>query len=106
MEFNLWITSLPVFWAIAVTVAFNSAYFLFLRDRGSGDVTRARVAITVLIGTLIVVGTYADALSEKVFEMEDCLLLALVAAHGWTAEGLVRSFMAKAVKQPPSAPAA
>jgi hypothetical protein len=85
-------------------VAFNIAYALFLRDRRAGDVTGARKAMTFLIGSLIVVGTYADTLSAKPFELKDCLLLALVAAHGWMAEDLVRSFMQKAGAQQPVPP--
>jgi hypothetical protein len=54
--------------------------------------------MTVLIGTLIMVGTYAETLSQKAFALKDCLLLALVAAHGWTAEDMVQTFIKKAAK--------
>jgi hypothetical protein len=92
--------SLAVFWAAAVTISFNLAYFLFLKDRGQGSITKARVWMTVFIGTLIVIGTYADTLAAKSFAMKDCLLLALVGAHGWMAEGLVKSFINRATQEP------
>ncbi|WP_127558279.1 hypothetical protein [Saccharospirillum alexandrii] len=104
MELNLGVSviqlantqALALFWAVAVTVSFNLAYWLFLKDRGETVVTTARIWATVIIGTLIVVGTYADVLSGKAFEMKDCLLLALIAAHGWMAEDMVHKFMKKA----------
>jgi hypothetical protein len=36
--------------------------------------------------------------------MKDCLLLALVAAHGWMAEDMVNKFMKKAVAKSPTPP--
>jgi branched-subunit amino acid transport protein AzlD len=90
---------LAMFWAVAVALAFNIAYLLFVWDRNRSTVTRARMLMTILLGSLVVVGTYADALAAKPFAMKDCLLLALVAAHGWMAEELVQSFMAGAAKQ-------
>jgi hypothetical protein len=95
---------LALFWAVAVALAFNIAYVLFVWDRRRSTVTRARMLMTVLLGSLVVVGTYADALASKPFAMKDCLLLALVAAHGWMAEELVQSFMASAAKQRPTVP--
>jgi hypothetical protein len=92
---------LAIFWAVAVSVAFNVAYLLFVLDRKRTTVTRARILMTVLLGTLVVVGTYADALAAKPFAMKDCLLLALIAAHGWMAEELFQSFVAGAHRQLP-----
>jgi hypothetical protein len=89
---------LALFWVVTVTASFNVAYVFFLKDRGPRAVTRARIAMTVLIGTLIMVGTYAETLSQKAFALKDCLLLALVAAHGWTAEDMVQTFIKKAAK--------
>lgn len=114
MELNLGLTIvqisdtqlLPLFWAFMVTASFNLAYVLFLIDRGHGAVTWARTAMTIVIGTLIVIGTYADTLAHKPFAMKDCLLLALVAAHGWMAEELVQSFIKKAAQRQPRPPAA
>jgi hypothetical protein len=109
MEFNLRFIIIQIsdtqllalFWVLTVTVSFNVAYFLFLKDRGSEVVSRARNIMTFIIGTLIMVGTYADTLAQKPFVLKDCLLLALVAAHGWTAEDMVQSFIKKAAgKQP------
>ncbi|GLT18790.1 hypothetical protein GCM10007938_25710 [Vibrio zhanjiangensis] len=89
---------ISLFWASTVTLSFNFAYYLFIKDRGSNAVSRERVWATVLIGTLIVIGTYADVLAAKPFAMKDCLLLALVAAHGWMAEDMVDRFMKRASK--------
>ena len=104
MEINLGIVviqlsdtqQLSLFWAFAVTVSFNIAYWLFLKDRGNTEITKSRIWATVFIGSLIVIGTYADVLAAKSFDMSDCLLLALVAAHGWMAEDMVNKFMKKA----------
>lgn len=106
MELNLGFASLQLsdtqalslFWAVAVAAAFNLAYLLFIWDRQRSSVTRARMLMTVLLGSLVVVGTYADALAAKPFAMKDCLLLALVAAHGWMAEEMVRQFVDGAAK--------
>jgi len=87
--------AISLFWAVAVTGAFNFAYYLFIRDRGIAQISRSRIAATVFIGSLIIIGTYADLLAEKPFAMKDCLLLALVAAHGWMAEEMVNRFMQK-----------
>jgi len=92
---------LGLFWVVTVTASFNVAYYLFLKDRGPGTVTGARIKMTIFIGTLIMVGTYADTLYQKAFALKDCLLLALVAAHGWTAEDMVQTFIKKAAKQQP-----
>ena len=92
--------SLPLFWAIAVTAAFNAAYLLFIWDRKDSPVSRARILMTILIGSLIVVGTYADALAHKPFVMKDCILLAFIGAHGWMAEEMVHRFMQGAAKLP------
>ena len=97
---------LALFWVATVVAAFNVAYLLFVNDRGSRTTTRARVIVTMLIGTLVMVGTYADTLSQKPFALKDCLLLALVAAHGWTAEDLVQSFIKKAAQQNVGSPGA
>src|SRR5262249_7663714 len=96
---------LAIFWALAVTIFFNVPYVLFILDRGkaAGGVSKARVGLTMLIGTLIVIGTYADTLKDKPFAMTDCMLLALVAAHGWTAEGMVQSFIKASADQVPAA---
>jgi hypothetical protein len=106
MELNLGIVrlmlsdtqALALFWAVAVAAAFNLAYLLFIWDRQRSNVTRARMVMTVLLGSLVVIGTYADALAAKPFAMKDCLLLALVGAHGWMAEAMVRQFMEGAAK--------
>jgi len=95
---------LGIFWAVSVFLAFNAAYILFLKDRGSADITKAKILFTCLIGSLIMIGTYADTLAHKPFAMKDCLLLALVAAHGWMAEELVQSFVKKAAKERPGPP--
>jgi CDP-diglyceride synthetase len=92
---------LALFWVLTVAVSFNVAYFLFLKDRGSEAVS-ARNIMTFIIGTLVVVGTYADTLAQKPFVLKDCLLLALVAAHGWTAEDMVQSFIKKATGKRPA----
>jgi hypothetical protein len=92
---------LSMFWAIAVALSFNAAYLLFVCDRKRASVSRARILMTVMLGSLVVVGTYADALAAKPFAMKDCLLLALVAAHGWMAEELVASFMGGARRGTP-----
>ena len=93
---------LGLFWAAAVAIAFNGAYYLFIKDRGPACITKARMGFTMLVGTLIVVGTYADTLAaQEVFRMKDCLLLALVAAHGWTAEELVQSIRNRSAGSPP-----
>ncbi len=96
--------ALEIFWAGAVTISFNLAYWLFLKDRGETEITRARIWATVFIGSLIVMGTYADILSDKPFEIKDCLLLAFVAAHGWMAEDMVNKFMRKATSKIPISP--
>jgi len=54
--------------------------------------------MTVLIGTQIMLGTHANTLSQKAFALKDCLLLALGAAHGWTAEDMEQTFIKKASK--------
>jgi len=92
--------ALSIFWAVSVTFSFNLAYWLFLKDRGKSEISKARIWATVFIGSLIVIGTYADVLSAKSFTMKDCLLLALVAAHGWMAEDMVNKFMKKVTKEP------
>ena len=89
---------LALFWGLTITASFNVAYIFFLKDRCPGTVTRTRIAMTVLIGTLIMLGTYANTLSQKAFALKDCLLLALVAAHGWTAEDMEQTFIKKASK--------
>lgn len=53
---------------------------------------------TVFIGSLLVIGTYADILASKPFALKDCILLAFVGAHGWMAENMVNQFMKKAPK--------
>lgn len=91
------IQALGLAWAVAITIAFNVAYYLFLKDRGPNEITCHRKFFTALLGTLIVVGTYADTLASlPEFQMKSLLLLAFVAAHGWMAENLVNSFMANA----------
>ena|SRR6266576_3669804 len=84
---------LALFWGVMVTLSFNGTYFLSLWDHKEGAVTRSRIMITVVIGTLVVLGTYADTLAAKPFALKDCLLLAFVAGHGWTAEDLVQNFL-------------
>lgn len=109
-EFNIgsWVIQmsdpalLAIFWVFAVGIAFNLAYCLFLKDRGRSNITGARIAMTIIIGTLIVLGTYADILSKKPFALRDCLILALVAAHGWVAEDLVQKVLKKASKGLPT----
>ena len=87
---------LSIFWAFAVFLAFNVAYLLFVKDRGASDISRSRMWATVLIGSLLVIGTYADMLASKPFALKDCILLAFVGAHGWMAEEMVNKFMKKA----------
>ena len=87
---------LSIFWAFAVFLAFNVAYLLFVNDRGASDISRSRMWATVLIGSLLVIGTYADMLASKPFALKDCILLAFVGAHGWMAEEMVNKFMKKA----------
>lgn len=89
---------LSLFWAVAVTASFNFAYWLFLKDRGSSEITKFRIWATVFIGSLIVISTYAGVLAAKQFAMTDCSLLALVAAHGWMAEDIVNDFMKKVAR--------
>jgi hypothetical protein len=104
MEINLGIAiiqlsdtqALAIFWALAVTISFNLAYLLFVKDRGGSEISKARIWATVFMGSLIVIGTYADVLAAKPFAMKDCLLLALVAAHGWMAEDMVNKFVRNA----------
>lgn len=106
MEINLGIVviqisdtqMISIFWVVAVTVSFNMAYWLFLKDRGECEITKARIWATGFIGSLIAIGTYADILSAKPFAIKDCLLLALVAAHGWMAEDMVNKFFNKVAK--------
>lgn len=114
MELNLGFTivqlsdvaALALFWAVTVSAFFIVSYVLFLKDRGPGAVTRARATVTIIIGTLIMLATYADILSQKTFAFKDCFLLAFVAAHGWTAEDMVQTFIMRAAKQPPQRPQA
>lgn len=94
---------ISVFWALAVAFAFNTAYLLFVWDRREASVTRARIFMTIFVGSLIVIGTYADALASKPFAMKDCLLLALVAAHGWMAEEMVQKVLRAAADLRPVA---
>jgi hypothetical protein len=112
MEINLGFTvlqlsdtqALGLFWVLSVIAAFNIAYFLYLSDRkqqGQSVVSTARVKMTVLTGSLIMVGTYADTLAQKPFAIKDCILLALIAAHGWMAEEMVEKFIQKVKKQQP-----
>ncbi len=42
---------------------------------------------------LVVVGTYADTLAKLTFELNHCILLAFVAAHGWMADEMVERFL-------------
>lgn len=51
-----------------------------------------------VLGSLLVVGTYAQTLAAKAFALNDCMLLALIFAHGWMAEELVDSFMKRGSK--------
>lgn len=84
---------LATFWTVIVLIAFNSAYALYIYDRKRHDITRARKAMVFVLGSLLVVGTYAQTLSSKTFALNDCLLIALIFAHGWMAEELVQSFV-------------
>lgn len=84
---------IALFWTIAVLVAYNTAYALCIFDRKHIRTTRARKAMVFVLGSLLVVGTYAQTLSAKPFALNDCLLLALIFAHGWMAEELVESFV-------------
>lgn len=90
---------LPLFWSVAVALAFNVGYVLHIIERGSSAAGRGRTYLTVVIGTLVMLGTYAAALSEKNFVLRDCTLLALVAAHGWTGEEFVQSFIDQAKRR-------
>ena len=97
---------LAIFWAVAVTVFFNIPYLLSIMDARSkqgSPISKAKVGITMLIGTLIVIATYAETLKDKSFALSDCMLLALVAAHGWTAEGMVQKFLDAAAEKVPAA---
>lgn len=94
--FNLFLGEefwIAAFWTVAVLVAFNSAYALYINDRKRQDITKARKAMVFVLGSLLVVGTYAQTLAAKAFALNDCMLLALIFAHGWMAEELVDSFM-------------
>jgi hypothetical protein len=90
---------LSLFWAATLSGSFNIAYFLSLWERKTVPVARARIAMTVLIGTLLILGTYVEALGSKVFAWSDCTFLALVAAHGWTAEQFVARFVKNAMER-------
>lgn len=91
-------SQLAWFWFLAVAMAFNSAYALNIWDRAT-RVPGGRLCATVLIGTLFVAGTYADALASKQFSMRDLMLLAFVAAHGWTADEVLEHLIRAAGRQ-------
>ena len=88
--------TLSLFWALGVTAAFNLSYAFFLRDgrhRGLPTPSPGRRWMIVFLGTLVVVGTYADTLAKLTFELKHCILLAFVAAHGWMADEMVERFL-------------
>lgn len=94
MQFHL--NPVAVFWILSVTVCFNVGYGLYLwsSDKSSRK-QHAFILRTALIGTLLMIGTYAHNLSTsgEPFNLSDCLYLALVVAHGWTAEKVVDGFI-------------
>lgn len=115
MQLNL--TPIALFWVVSVTFCFNLGYFLSLSAKDSlKDRPRPVIVRTAVIGTLIMIGTYAHQLSTRqgAFELSDCLYLALVVAHGWTAEKIVDKFIElrtnimqgikKTINGPPDAP--
>lgn len=87
---------LKIFWAAAFAIAFNMGYFLFILDVGKRQVSKAKIAIIAIVGTLIVIATYADILSWKKFQLRDCFLLAFAIANGWMAENLFEKVLEKA----------
>ena len=82
-----------IFWIGSVSLFFIGGYCLALWDQASRRPSRPRIVLNLVIGTLIVIATYADTLYHKDFEIKDFLLLALVAAHGWKAEDIVQGFI-------------
>jgi hypothetical protein len=93
---------IAIFWTAAVLLAYNVAYALCILDRKHTHTTRARKAMVFLLGSLLVVGTYAQTLSAKTFALNDCLLLALIFAHGWMADELVEKFVQRGSQIPGS----
>ncbi|MEQ8242009.1 hypothetical protein [Fulvivirga sp.] len=101
----LWIPEnafLNLFWVLVMVFSFNGAYFFFRFDRKQNqfnNVSKGKVYATALIGTLIILGTYGNLVMQKPFAIADCSVLALVAAHGWMAEDMVRKFISQ-IQQP------
>ena len=92
----LYLNPVAVFWILSVSLCFNCGYVLYLCSVDSKSrKPYAFIVSTALIGTLFVVGTYAHnlSISGDQFALNDCLYLALVVAHGWTAEKVVEGFM-------------
>lgn len=93
------IQAFSIFWVLALTLSFNLAYFLFLKDRkgsaggAEAHISTSHVYASIFIGALIVIGTYVPVLTSNTFALNDYLLLALVAAHGWIAVGMVSRFI-------------
>ena len=87
---NTWFA---IFWICSVSVFFIGCYSLALWDKANSRPSRARITFTLVIGTLIVVATYADTLYHKAFQFKDLLLLAMVGVHGWKADDMVEGFI-------------
>ena len=90
----MYFNPLALFWIFSVTICFNTGYGLYLWDRdSSARKQQAFIIRTALIGTLLMLGTYAHNLSDEPFKLRSCLYLALVVVHGWTAEMIVDGFI-------------
>ena len=91
---------LPLFWAVTVTVVFLVSYRLHLADHVVPKVGKGRMYTTMLIGTLAMLSTYGATLAELNFELKHLIMLAFVAAHGWTADDLMDGIVAKVAEIP------
>lgn len=93
---------LAIFWVLSVLCAFNISYYLYRCDQKhygqSANNSLARIWLTVFLGNLVMIGTYANTLAQKPFVLSDCLLLAFIAAHGWMADEMVDGFIEKVRK--------
>ena len=97
-----------IFWISSVSITFIGCYSLALWDKTDSRPSRARMTFTLIIGTLIVIATYADTLYHKAFLFKDLLLLAMVGVHGWKADDMVEGFInavgTNSQKKPEAAP--
>lgn len=93
---------LSIFWVVSVLCAFNLSYYLYRCDQKNNGQSKynssARIWLTVFLGNLVMIGTYANTLAQKSFALSDCLLLAFIAAHGWMADEMVEGFIEKVRK--------